>query len=116
MSASEQIDVYLAGLAERERDALQSLRDTIAAAAPDATEAISYGIPAFTLSGRPIAGFSAAKRHLSYFTMSPAVIDSLATELADWERSKGGIRFTPEHPLPATVVAELVRRRIAEIG
>lgn len=106
---------YLDGLAEGPRAALTALAEAIATAAPDAERAISYGAPAFKLNGRPLAGFTASRAHLSYLPFSPAVIEKLAEELSGWATSKGAIRFTVDHPLPADVIRALVAARRAEL-
>lgn len=112
---SDRFDAYLAALPDPQRAALETLRDQVAAAAPDAERGISYGAPAFRLHGRPLAGFSAATSHLSYLPFSPEVIRVHAERLAGWGTSKGAIRFTPEHPLPADLVVSLVHARRAEL-
>jgi len=109
------IDDYLAGLEPAPRAALEQLRRTIAAAAPDAEEGWSYGMPAFRLAGRPLAGFAAAAEHCSYFPMSGAVVATLADELAGYDTSKGTIRFAAEKGLPVTLVRKLVAARRAEL-
>jgi uncharacterized protein YdhG (YjbR/CyaY superfamily) len=109
------IDDYLAGLEPAPRAALEKLRRTIAAAAPDAEEGWSYGMPAFRLGGRPLAGFAAAAQHCSYFPMSGAVVATLADELAGYDTSKGTIRFAAGKGLPATLVRKLVAARRAEL-
>lgn len=108
-------DAYLAALPAEQRAALEDLATAIAAAAPDAERGTSYGAPAYLLGGRPLAGFSAAKAHLSYLPFSPAVITAHAADLAAWHTSRGAIRFTPDHPLPAELVAALVATRRAEL-
>lgn len=115
MTDAERYDAYLAALPPDQRTALEGLARAIEAAAPDAERGISYGAPAYRLAGRPLAGFSAARAHLSYLPFSPAVITGLAPDLAGWETSKGAVKFTPDHPLPADVVAALVAARRAEI-
>ena len=64
------VDDYLAALPPDQRAALEHLRATIRAAAPDATEAISYGMPAFKQDGRGLVGYAAFKAHCSLFPMS----------------------------------------------
>ena len=108
------IDAYLAALPADQRAVLQSLRETIAAAAPEAVEAISYGMPAFRYRGRGLVWYLAAKAHCSLFPTA-ATIDAHRAELADFSLSKGTIRFTPAHPLPKDLVATLVRDRMAQI-
>ncbi len=110
------IDAYLAALAPPQRAALERVRRTIAAAAPGAQEGWSYGLPAFLLDGKPIAGFAAHAGHCSYYPMSGSVVASLAEDLAAFETSKGAIRFTPDAALPAGLVRKLVKARIAELG
>lgn len=113
-SRSPEIDAFLASLPPDVRDALEGLRRTIAAAAPDAVEAIAYGVPAFRYRGRPLVSFGAGKRHCSFYVQSPAVMEALRTELEDYDTAKGTIRFAPDRPLPAELVTTLVRARIAE--
>jgi uncharacterized protein YdhG (YjbR/CyaY superfamily) len=78
MPATNPIDEYLATLDGRKRITLTSLRDTIMAIVPDADQCISYGMPAFKLRGKTIAGFAAFKNHLSYLPHSGSVIPQLA--------------------------------------
>ena len=113
-AATAQIDAYLDALSPDKRAALQSLRKTIAAAAPDAVEAISYSMPAFRYRGRPLVSYLAAKAHCSFFPMSGAVIDAHRADLTGFATAKGTIRFTPDHPLPSELVRNIVRARMAE--
>lgn len=114
-SATAQVDAILAALPADQRSALQALRETIAAAAPDAEEAISYGMPAFRYRGRSLVYYAAFKTHCSFFPASGAVIAAYRAELAGFATSKGTLRFTPEHPIPAELVASIVRGRVREI-
>ena len=114
MTASDEIDRYLAGLPDDQRRPLQHLRETIAAAAPQAIEAISYGVPAFRYRDKPLVGFAAATNHVSFFPMSPAVISAHQEMLTKWSTSKGTIRFTEQDPLPEDLVSTLVKARLKE--
>lgn len=109
---SAEIDTYLANLPHEQRDALEHLRATIRATAPDAVEAISYAIPTFKYRGRPLIYFGAAKDHCAIYGMSA---EAHQDELAAFDTSKGTIRFQPAKPLPAALVEKLVKARIAEI-
>lgn len=115
MSEAQEHDEYLRALPDDQRATLERLAEQILSAAPDAEKGLSYAVPAFRVAGKPVAGFAAAKAHLSYVTFSPQVIADHAEVLAPWKPSKGAIRFTSDHPLPADVVASLVRARRAEI-
>jgi uncharacterized protein YdhG (YjbR/CyaY superfamily) len=114
-AAGETIDAILRDLSSDKRRALEDLRATIAAAAPDALEAISYGLPAYRYRGRPLVSYHAAKGHCAFFPMSPAVLDRHRDELAGFDLAKGTIRFTPDWPIPADVVRQIVEDRLAEI-
>lgn len=113
--ATARIDAYLAALPDDQRTALQGLRERIAAAAPDAVEAISYGAPAFRYHGRPLVSYLAARTHCSFFPMSPTVLEAHAGDLGGYDTAKGTIRFTPEHLLPDELVDAIVRDRLAEL-
>ena len=107
------VAAYLRAVPRDARIALQKLRQTIKAAAPQATETISYGMPTFKQHG-PLVGFAAFKDHCSLFGMS-AVLRAHKKELASYSTSKGTIRFTVDKPLPATLVRKLIKARIAEL-
>jgi uncharacterized protein YdhG (YjbR/CyaY superfamily) len=106
---------YLAGIPGEKRAALEDLCAAIRIAAPDAVEGVSYGMPAFLVNGKAIAGFIVAANHLSYFPMSGRVVAAMAKDLKRFDTSKGTIRFRPEKPLSAALVKKLVRARLAEI-
>jgi uncharacterized protein YdhG (YjbR/CyaY superfamily) len=108
------IDEYLAGVDADSRAALQKVRRAIHGAAPKAEECISYGMPAFRLNGKLIAGFRVAANHCSFHPMSGATVATLRAELARYDTSAGTIRFSPGTGLPATLVRQLVKARIAE--
>ena len=109
------IDEYLAGLDEPKRTTLQKLRQTIHGIIPDAEECISYGMPAFRLDGKVIAGFAAFKHHLSYLPHSGSVLRRLPDELAGYVTSKGALRFPIDRPLPNALVKKLIAIRLREV-
>jgi len=112
MAAPTTIDEYLALVSEDKRGALQALRAIIRAAAPDAEECISYKMPAFKLNGM-LVGFAAAKNHCALYAWNGSTTGLFADELRDYATSKGTIRFTPEKPLPETLVRRLVEMKVA---
>lgn len=114
---SNEIDDYLAALDEPRRSTLAAVRRIIAAEIPEAEEGLSYGAPVFRIAGRPIAGFSAAARHLSYLPHSGSILDSLSPEqLHGFPASKGAIRMPVDTPLPAELIRTLIELRRAEAG
>lgn len=113
IARTETVNGYLAAVPARPRAALAKLRRTIKAAAPDATEAISYRIPTFRHRGGLVA-YAAFKDHCSFFVMSMAVLRAHAAELKGYMSGKATIRFSADKPLPAALVRTLVKARIAE--
>jgi uncharacterized protein YdhG (YjbR/CyaY superfamily) len=113
--ASARIDAMLAALPDDQRVALQALRSTIAAIAPDAVETISYGMPAFRYHKRPLVGYAGFKNHCSFFPMGSAVLDAHPDEVAPFRTAKGTLQFTPDRPMPVELVQLIVRERMAAI-
>lgn len=91
---------------------MADLRRTILELVPEAEEIISYGMPAFRLQGKVVAGFAAFKQHVSYFPHSGSVLPILKKELKGYETSKGALRFAPDTPLPRALVKKLLAVRI----
>jgi uncharacterized protein YdhG (YjbR/CyaY superfamily) len=113
-TTAPEIDAFLGTLPDDARTALEGLRAAIRTAAPDAIEAISYGVPAFKYRGRPLVSFGATKNHCAFYVQSPVVMETHQAELAGYDTSKGTIRFTPDRTPPAQLVAKLVKARMAE--
>ncbi len=107
------IDEYLAAVSPAERAALEKLRKTIRASAPEAEECISYQLPAFRQDGMLVA-FGATAVHCSFYLMSSTTVAAHAAELARYATSKGTIHFRPDEPLPTALVIKLVKARLAE--
>ena len=113
-SGSADVDKYLAGVPKPARTTLNRIRAIIRSALPpEATEGISYGMPAFQHNG-PVAGYAAFPDHCSYFVMSGTLLDSFKDELKAYATSKGGIRFPVDKPLPDVLVKKLVKARMAQ--
>ncbi len=119
MTAAE-IDAYLARLDEPHRGTLAALRDLLVELLPDAEQGLSYAAPAFRVGGTPVAGFSAAARHVSYLPHSGTALTALAAsdpaalEGVGW--SKGAVRLPADAPPPRALIAALVAARLAELG
>jgi uncharacterized protein YdhG (YjbR/CyaY superfamily) len=108
------VDKYLAKVPEPARSTLQKVRAMIRKAAPpEATEAISYGIPAFKLNGMLVA-YAAFKEHCSFFPASGTLLKEFAEALKGYPSSKGTIRFAVDEPLPEELVRKLVEARVAK--
>jgi uncharacterized protein YdhG (YjbR/CyaY superfamily) len=114
MDKPANVDAYLAGIPANQRAALESLRQTIQAASPQAVETISYGIPTFKYRGRPLASFGAAKNHCALYGM-PTEMEAHREALARYDTSKGTLRFPADKGLPKSLVRSLVKARMADV-
>ncbi|MBK7644084.1 MAG: DUF1801 domain-containing protein [Planctomycetes bacterium] len=81
---------------------------------PKAEECISYGVPAYRLEGRIVAGFAATSKGGSYYPFSGSTLASLASEIGGLSSTKSALHFTPSSPLPPSLVRKLVKARLAE--
>ena len=113
-TAPKNIDGYLAAVPEPARSTLSKVRAAIRAAAPrEATETISYGIPAFRHKG-VLVWFAAFSDHCSLFPTA-AVIEACKKELKGFAISKGTIHFPIDKPLPAALIKKIVKLRVAQM-
>jgi uncharacterized protein YdhG (YjbR/CyaY superfamily) len=115
MTAVSSVDDYLATLPDDRRAGVESLRRTVAAAAPEAVETIAYQKPAVrSHGGQFLVSFASYRKHYSLFPASEAVVAALGDELTPYLAGKGTIRFPADRPIPVELVARVVAVRVAE--
>ena len=107
------VDEYLARVRPNFRALLSQVRDAIRAVAPRATETISYGIPTFKHAGHRLIYFSAAREHCTIHMIATDDLEAAARQ--GFRVGRGSIQFTPEKPLPISLVKRLVKKRLREI-
>ena len=112
--SAQEIDQYLDALEEPKRVTLARLREAILEIVPEADQGIAYGVPAFKVRGKTIAGFAAFKNHLSYLPHSGSVFPQLQDELKGYTTSSGALRFGIDEPLPAPLVEKLIAVRLRQ--
>ena len=110
------IDRYLRALDEPKRSTLEALRLSILEVVPEAEQCISYGLPAFKVQGKTVAGFAAFKHHLSYLPHSGSVLPALGEDVARYEKTKGSLHFAIDQPLPKRLVKKLITTRMRQLG
>ena len=113
--STQDIDEYLATLDDPKRGTLEALRRTILEVVPQAEQCISYGMPAFKLQGKAVAGFAAFKHHLSYLPHSGSVLSALGDDLAGYDMTKGSLHFAIDRPLPKRIVKKLITTRLQQL-
>jgi uncharacterized protein YdhG (YjbR/CyaY superfamily) len=108
------IDAYIAEFPPETQAALAEMRAIIGAAAPDATETISYAIPTFDLNGKHLVHFAGYAGHVGFYPV-PSAMTAFAEELAPYKRGKGTAQFPLGQPLPADLIRRIVEFRVAEL-
>lgn len=106
------IDEYIATFPPYVQEKLEQMRATIRAAAPDAVEKVSYGMPTFALKGN-LVHFGAFKTHIGFYP-TPGGIEKFKDELAGYKSAKGSVQFPLDEPLPLDLVRRIVEFRVAE--
>ena len=114
MEKPKSVAAYFKKLPPEQREPLQKLRDTIAAAAPEAAEGITYSMPGFLLGGKGFVAYAAFKDHYSFFPMGTSAIEDHKEQLGEHLTGKGTISFRYGERLPVTLVKKIVRTRLAE--
>jgi uncharacterized protein YdhG (YjbR/CyaY superfamily) len=103
------IDEYIAQFPEDMKERLATLREIIRAAAPDATEKISWGMPTFYLKGNLIH-FAGHKNHIGVYPGAEGV-EAFRDRLGEYSFSKGAIQLPNNKPLPLDLISDIVRYR-----
>lgn len=106
------IDEYINAFPEAVRATLQSLRQTINEAAPEARETMKYGMPTFTLNGN-LVYFAAWKTHIALYPAT-ATMEATIPETSPYKTGKGTFHFPLDQPLPLPLIRKIVEFRVKE--
>lgn len=105
-------DEYIATFPEAVQQKLQSLRQTILNAAPEAEEVISYQMPSYKLNGN-LVHFAGYKKHIGFYP-GAAGIANFVEEIHDYKYAKGSVQFPIDQPLPLEIVTKIVQFRVKQ--
>jgi uncharacterized protein YdhG (YjbR/CyaY superfamily) len=114
MAGPSTVEEYLAQLPDEARAALEEIRATIRAAAPDASEGISYQIPTFKIHGRALVWYAAFRDHYSLYPATAGLRQKLGEELKAHFSGKGTLRFDAGKPIPKDLIRKIVEVRLEE--
>lgn len=107
------IDAYIADQAEEVRPLLQRVRETIHAAAPEATEKISWSMPMFW-QGENLIHFAAFQKHIGLYPGGEATA-AFSERLTDYKTSKGAIQIPLSRPIDYQLITDIVKWRLTQI-
>ncbi len=94
------------------RETMLEMRNRILEIIPDAEEVVSYGMPAFKLDGRVLAGLLANKKHVGYYPFSGSILHLFSEELAKFSTTKSAIHVPIDKPLAKGLIKKLIKARI----
>jgi uncharacterized protein YdhG (YjbR/CyaY superfamily) len=108
----ENIDQYIGAFPNEVQEILEKIRRTIQKAAPDATEKISYAMPAFEQNGI-VVYFAAFKNHIGLYAL-PSGHEAFQEELSKYKSGKGSVQFPLNQPMPFDLITKIVKFRVKE--
>ena len=111
-SVANNIDEYIARYPADVQKLLQDVRKTIQAAAPQAEEAMAYGIPTFKLNGN-LVHFGGFKQHIGFYP-APQGLEAFRKELSKYKGSKGAVQFPLDQPMPLALITRIVKYRVKQ--
>ena len=112
---TQDIDDYLGGLPEPKRATLEEVRRRILSIVPNAEQKISYGMPAFAVNGKVVAGFAAFKNHLAFLPHSGRVLGALASDLGGFVQTAGSLHFPIDEPLSSDLIEKLIETKMRQM-
>lgn len=110
--SAETIDDYIKDFPKEVQKVLEQVRKTVRKAAPNAVEAIKYGIPTFVLGGN-LVHFGAFKTHIGFYA-APTAHEAFAKELSKYKQGKGSVQFPLDEPMPLDLITEITRFRVKQ--
>jgi len=113
-STAGSIDEYIADFPPETQQLLEEMRAVIKAAAPGATETISYAIPTFDLHGRHLVHFAGFTKHIGFYPVPGGVEEAFEEELKPYKRGKGSVQFPFGKPMPWDLIRRMVEFRVQE--
>ena len=112
-STHASVDDYIHSFPEGIQGLLKEIRRTIKENAPNASEGISYGMPAYKLRGKPLVYFAAFAKHIGFYA-TPSGHAEFSEKLSKYKQGKGSVQFPLNQPIPYELITEIVLFRVKE--
>ena len=107
------VDEYIASCSKQAQPLIKQIRKTIKAAAPNAEETVSYGMPAYKYLGKPLVYFGGYEKHIGFYA-TPAGHNAFKKELSKYKQGKGSVQFPIDEKLPLALITKIVKFRVRE--
>jgi uncharacterized protein YdhG (YjbR/CyaY superfamily) len=106
------VDEYIEGFPDPARGRLGELRDLSRAHVPEATEALKWGVPAYSVD-TILFTFAGYTSHAN-FVVTPSTREAFAGELSGFRTGKGSVQLPYADPLPTELLARMIEYRVRE--
>lgn len=113
MDKPKDVNQYISNFPDATRDILETIRQVVKTAAPEAVETIAYGMPAYKLNGRPLVYFAGYKTHIGFYA-TPSGHAEFAEDLSKYKQGKGSVQFPLDEPMPLDLISRIVTFRVME--
>ena len=97
-----------------QRETMLEMRKRILEIVPKAEEVVSYGMPAFKVDGKIVAGLLANKKHVGYYPFSGSILKLFPDELAGFSKTISAIHVPIDKPLTKTLMKKLIKARLSQ--
>ena len=110
MKKAVTVDEYIASFPAQTQKILNAVRATVKAAAPQAEESISYGMPGYKFNG-PVAYFGGYEKHIGFYA-TPNAHEKFKQDLSKYKQGKGSVQFPIDEPVPLGLITKMVKFRM----
>jgi uncharacterized protein YdhG (YjbR/CyaY superfamily) len=107
------VDSFIGSFPDEVQQHLHKIRAIIKEIAPEASESISYGMPAYKLCGKPLVYFAAFDKHIGFYA-TPSGHEAFAEQLSKYKQGKGSVQFPLNQPIPFNLIRQITEFRVAE--
>lgn len=108
------VEEYISKAPDELKELIKKVRATIQKAVPDADETISYGMPAYSMQGKPLLYFAAYKNHIGLYA-TPSGHTAFEKELSKYKQGKGSVQFPLSEPIPFSLITKIAKFRLKEV-
>jgi uncharacterized protein YdhG (YjbR/CyaY superfamily) len=107
------VEKYIDQFPENVQIILNKIRMLVKKNAPDSTESIAYGMPAYKTHKKPLVYFAAFKNHIGFYA-TPSGHEQFKNELSKYKQGKGSVQFPLNQPIPYDLIEEMIKFRVSE--